>query len=143
MYLRREKRKKMTNKTFINVEGILRIKVHYASKSTWSWQPTTPSRRTWFFFRTEEIPAGWTDGGYFCQRETLEDVLAKNPRLYQNLEVLPENCIWHRPWVEIEQMGGKYTNSDHLYFNTNKEAEEYAKLLALSLTTIEVVYNGK
>lgn len=134
----------MRNKSFINVDGILRIKVHYARQcSTWAWQEAIPSKKSWFFFKTEELPAGWTTNGYFIKRLKTEEVLSSNARLYHNREVSHENSIWEKPWVEIEQMGGKYTNTDYIRFATNEEADEYAKLLASSLTTVEVVYDGK
>jgi hypothetical protein len=123
----------MNQYKYLNAEKILRVQVVHAKKTSWfKWEEAVPERKFLWFVSQPALPAGWSDG-YYDKRYD-EDYVLKNSsvasKLYKNTEVLNEHSIWDKPYVVIESEGGKYTNTDYVYFETNIEAELFSKEVA-------------
>ncbi len=129
--------------THINADKILRVRVVFASQSTqWRWVEEIPEKRGfWGFGKRKAIPSGWVDG-YHADRRTEEYVLEKDSKLYKNTQVLYQNSIWEKPYVVIESIGGKYTNTDYAYFATDEQARNYVEDISTNFPHIIVNYGN-
>ena len=79
------------------------------------------------------------DGSYL-DILTEEYILQKEGRIFKRYDVPNEFSLWEKARVEIESMGGKYTNSDYVYFETDEEAITFVNELSVNFPHIKVTY---
>lgn len=112
----------------INTDKIISIKVHQSKPTTWfHWREGRRKKKFLFLTIQKEEPEGWCNYGspvtedYILKESSRKDYLFKNPSAPHN------KSIWDKPFVEIITVGGKYTDSSYVYFNTDEEAKNFAK----------------
>ncbi len=69
-----------------------------------------------------------------------EDILQDEERIFKRYDVINEFSLWEKARVEIESIGGKYTNSDYVYFETDEEAISFVNELSVNFPHIKVMY---
>lgn len=121
----------------INTDKIISLIVHPSKPTTWfKWRQHVPKEKWLFFTIQKEEPEGWYDYGalvtedYILNESSRKDYLFRNPHSPQN------KSIWDKPFVEIVTQGGKYTDSSYVYFNTDEDAQNYAKDISNSFSHI-------
>lgn len=132
---------KIERENIINVNHILRLNLTYSRKSwRYHWEDAIPEKRSFFGkIKRKAVQAGWTNilgsGKRFDEKAILEEI---NTIFFKRGGKIPE--VWEKTRVEIESIGGKYTHSDYVYFNTDKEALEYVKEISSKFPHISVKY---
>ena len=131
----------MNQQTNINVDKILRVKLIPCRQSTqYNGTEAKPERKFLWWVSKEATPAGWNDSSSYLDILTEEDILKKEGRIFKRYDVLNEFSLWEKARVEIESMGGKYTNSDYVYFETDEEAIVFVNELSVNFPHIKVTY---
>lgn len=133
-------------KTFVNADKVLRVHVrgiHHCTR--WVWVNASPEKRRFLgLIRTPARAAGWRYAGNWEDEIYTEEYILNESSdrgaIFKRTDVLHENMFWYKARVEIESLGGKYTNADHRYFMTDQEAISYAKEIAEKFPHIEVNY---
>ncbi len=130
----------MKQQTNINVDKILRVKLIPCQQSTqYNWTEAKPEKKFLWWVSEKAKPAGWDDR--YGSILTEEYILEKNERtLFKRYDVLNEFSLWEKARVEIESVGGKYTNSDYVYFETDEEAISFIDELSTNFPHIKVTY---
>lgn len=130
----------MKQQTNINVDKILRVKLIPCRQSTqYNWTEAKPEKKFLWWVSEKAKPAGWDDR--YGSILTEEYILEKNERtLFKRYDVLNEFSLWEKARVEIESIGGKYTNSDYVYFETDEEAISFIDELSANFPHIKVTY---
>jgi hypothetical protein len=130
----------MNQQTNINVDKILRVKLIPCRQSTqYNWTEAEPERKFLWWVSQEATPAGWKRSGYLDILNE-EDILQDEERIFKRYDVINEFSLWEKARVEIESMGGRYTNSDYVYFETDEEAITFVNELSLNFPHIKVLY---
>jgi hypothetical protein len=130
----------MKHQTEINVDKILRIKFTPRCQSTrYNWTEAKPEKKFLWWVSEKAKPAGWDDR---CGNILTEEYILKYEEriLFKRYDVLNEFSLWEKARVEIESMGGRYTNSDYVYFETDEEALVYVRGLADRFKSIQIEY---
>jgi len=124
-------------KTIVNADKILRVKVVLAKKHyTPHWRDRVPEKRRFFGLLTQkEEPAGFYEYG---GRVEIDQFLKNRSDLFRNSQVLEQHSIWKKAHVDIESIGGKYTNHDVKYFDSNEKAIEFAEEIAKNFPHIQI-----
>ena len=137
----------MKQQTTINVDKILRVKLIPCQQSTdYYWTEAKPEKKFlwWIFghyFSQKAIPAGWISWrSHYLETFTEEDILKKEGRIFKRYDVPNELSLWEKARVEIESIGGKYTNSDYVYFETDEDAISFVNELSVNFPHIKVMY---
>ena len=137
----------MNQQTNINVDKILRVKLIPCKQCTiYTWTEAKPEKKFlwWIFghyFSQEATPAGWiTSRGGYLHILNEEDILQDEERIFKRYDVPNEFSLWEKARVEIESMGGRYTNSDYVYFETDEEAISFVNELSVNFPHIKVMY---
>ena len=133
----------MNQQTNINVDKILRVKLIPCRQSTqYNWVEAKPEKKFLWWVSKEATPAGWNDSSSYLDLDILteEYILKKEGRIFKRYDVLNEFSLWEKARVEIESMGGKYTNSDYVYFETDEEAITFVNELSVNFPHIKVMY---
>jgi tRNA uridine 5-carbamoylmethylation protein Kti12 len=128
--------------TNINVDKILRVKLIPCRQSTdYTWTEAKPEKKFLWWVSEKAKPAGWiTRRNYHLETLSEEDVLKYEERIFKRYDVPNEFSIWEKARVEIESMGGRYTNSDYVYFETDEEAISFVNELSVNFPHIKVLY---
>ena len=130
----------MNQQTNINVDKILRVKLIPCRQCTiYTWTEAKPEIKFLWWVSQEAKPAGWERRGYLDILNE-EDILQDEERIFKRYDVLNEFSLWEKARVEIESMGGRYTNSDYVYFETDEEAITFVNELSVKFPHIKVMY---
>jgi hypothetical protein len=130
----------MNQQTNVNVDKILRVKLIPRRQSTqYNWTEAKPEKKFLWWVSQKATPAGWKGSGYL-DILTEEYILQKEGRIFKRYDVPNESSLWEKARVEIESIGGKYTNSDYVYFETDEEAITFVNELSVNFPHIKVTY---
>ena len=128
--------------TNINVDKILRVKLIPCRQSTdYTWTEAKPEKKFLWWVSQESTPAGWIPRrNYHLEILNEEDILQDEERIFKRYDVINEFSLWEKARVEIESIGGRYTNSDYVYFETDEEAITFVNELSVNFPHIKVLY---
>ena len=130
----------MNQQTNINVDKILRVKLIPCRQCTiYTWKEAKPEKKFLWWVSEKSTPAGWKRSGYLDILNE-EDILQDEERIFKRYDVINEFSLWEKARVEIESMGGRYTNSDYAYFETDEEAISFVNELSVNFPHIKVLY---
>ena len=130
----------MNQQTNINVDKILRVKLIPRQQCTiYTWTEAEPESKFLWWVSEKSTPAGWKRSGYLDILNE-EDILQDEERIFKRYDVINEFSLWEKARVEIESMGGRYTNSDYVYFETDEEAITFVNELSVNFPHIKVLY---
>jgi hypothetical protein len=124
----------------LNTDYISRIVVFPERKTTWyRWCEAVPAKYFLGFKIRDAKPAGWSDNGYDSDFRLPAEKIMQMSSIKDQLIYRPENLesesLFNKAIVQIEL---KNKDSDSLRFNSNKEAEEFAKSLAEKFPHIQL-----
>ena len=130
----------MKQQTYINADKILRVKWTPCQKTRfYHWTEAKPEKRFLWWVTEEAKPAGWSNP--YGDIVTEKYILAKESQThFKRHDVLNEHSIWEKARVEIESIGGKYTNSNYVYFESDQEALAYVKSISEKFPHIQIEY---
>jgi hypothetical protein len=132
----------MKQQTTINVDKILRVKLNPRQQCTdYYWTKSKPEKKFLWWVSQEATPEGWIyRRSPYLVILTEKDILQNQGRIFKRYDVLNEFSLWEKARVEIESIGGKYTNSDYVYFETDEEAISFINELSTNFPHIKVTY---
>lgn len=127
---------------YLNTTQILRVSIFPAERSgIFSWWDAVPEKKFLWFVVEEAREAGWYEYRY-GERVTEEWIFKESSyakQLFKKKDEPLESSIWRKPCVKIESVGGKYTNEDNVFFDSQQEAEEFTKELCEKFPHIKIV----
>lgn len=127
--------------TYVNASKVLRVNLVSSRKSTWfMWKEAVPEKRSFFgWVKRKASPAGWVENGYYDSSVCDEDYMLNRSSRAGTLFVKREDLsLWDKAYVEIESQGGKYTNQDRKYFESDHAAEAFAEEIASMFPHIKI-----
>jgi hypothetical protein len=129
---------------FINATHIIRVTVRDKQRNNrFNWhEAILPKSGNFFGFgEVKGRSAGWYE--YIStpyEEKYMLDTLGRH-RFKIDYSGEPNGIIVEKPRVEVETIGGKYTNTEYTWFDTYEEALESAKSIAEEFPHIILIEN--